>query len=59
MSEPYLCLSDLLDQDPTAFEYFQTLPPEARRALQQSDAATFEELQTAARQWKQNHPARN
>lgn len=52
MSEPYLCLSDLLDQEPTAFEYFQTLPPEARRALQQSDAATFEELQAAAAAWK-------
>ena len=30
----YLCLSDMLDQDLSAYEYFQTLPSDVREALQ-------------------------
>ena len=29
----YLCLTDLLDQDLSAYEYFQTLPPAMQTAL--------------------------
>lgn len=44
--EHNLCLSDLLDQDLTAYEYFQTLSPKMQRLLRQEDgAATFDELQ--------------
>ena len=31
--EHYLCLTDLLDQDLSAYEYFQTLPPAVQTAL--------------------------
>lgn len=46
----YLCLSDLLDQDLSAYEYFQTLPPDVREALKREDGVTnFDELQARAR----------
>ena len=45
MNTVYLCLSDLLDQDVTAFEYFQTLPSEMQHALYSCEIATFDELQ--------------
>lgn len=45
----YLCLTDLLDQDLSAYEYFQTLPPAAQTALRREDSVTsFEELQSRA-----------
>ena len=46
----YLCLSDMLDQDLSAYEYFQTLPPDVREALKREDGVTnFDELQARAR----------
>ena len=45
----YLCLTDLLDQDLSAYEYFQTLSPEVQTALKRDGSvATFEELQSQA-----------
>lgn len=45
----YLCLSELLDQDPSAYEYFQTLPPEVRDLLERDDGVTsFSRLQSQA-----------
>ena len=45
----YLCLTDLLDQDLSAYEYFQGLPPEVRQALKREDnITTFDELQARA-----------
>lgn len=45
----YLCLTDLLDQDLSAYEYFQTLSPELKEKLQRrDDITTFEELQSRA-----------
>ena len=42
----YLCLTDLLDQDLSAYEYFQTLPPELQTKLRREDQIrSFEELQ--------------
>ena len=47
--ETYLCLTDLLDQDLTAYEYFQTLPPAVQTALRRDGgAASFAELQARA-----------
>ena len=45
--EPYLCLTDLLDQELSAYEYFQTLPPAVQTALRREDGTTgtLEELQ--------------
>ena len=31
----YLCLTELLDQDPSAYEFFLTLSPEARALLEE------------------------
>jgi len=46
----YLCLTDLLDQNLSAYEFFQTLPPEVQAKLHERDAASsFEELQAQAR----------
>lgn len=56
MSEEYLCLTDLLDQDVSAYEYYQTLPPQARHALEQAEIRTFAQLQAAAATWREQHP---
>lgn len=44
----YLCLTDLLDQDLSAYEYFQTLPPAVQTALRREDGdlGTLEALQS-------------
>ena len=53
----YLCLSDLLDQDLSAYEYFQTLPPDVREALKREDGVTnFDELQARAKNLSQAGP---
>lgn len=46
----YLCLTDLLDQDLSAYEYFQTLPPELQTTLRREDGCigTLDELQAQA-----------
>ena len=50
----YLCLSDLLDQNLSAYEYFQTLSPEVQSRLQQDDGVTtFEDLQARAAHYQQ------
>ena len=43
----YLCLTDLLDQDLSAYEYFQTLSPSMQSQLRREDSAigSLEELQ--------------
>ena len=52
MNDMHLCLTDLLDQDLTAFEYFQTLPPDVQQALYQMEIKTFAELQQCANEQK-------
>ena len=43
----YLCLTDLLDQDLSAYEYFHTLPPEMQTKLRrEGDMTSFAELQS-------------
>ena len=48
----YLCLTELLDQDLSSYEYFQTLAPEIQTALRREDGSvgTLEELQARAEQ---------
>ena len=47
MNPCYLCLTDLLDQNPSAYEYFQTLPPSMQDRLRREDdgVTSFERLQ--------------
>jgi len=42
-----LCLTELLDQDLTAYEYYQTLPTQVRERLG-DDITSFESLQAQA-----------
>lgn len=52
MEHIHLCLSDLLDQDLTAYEYFQTLSPAVQTALYDQEISSFEELQRIAAELK-------
>ena len=50
----YLSLEDMLDQDPSAYEFFQTLPPEARSLLESDGTVTsFARLQSKTAQMRQ------
>lgn len=45
----YLCLTELLDQDLSAYEYFHALPPDVQdRLKREDDISSFEELQSKA-----------
>ena len=47
----YLCLTELLDQDLSAYEYFCALPPDVQEKLRrEDDVASFDELQTRVEQ---------
>lgn len=49
--EEYLCLTELLDQDLSAYEFFQTLAPMLQDQLrQEGDIRSFAELQVRAAQ---------
>ena len=49
MSEAvHLCLSDLIDQDLTSYEFFHSLPAAVRQRVEESDVRTFAELQACA-----------
>ena len=49
----YLSLEDLLDQDLSAYEFFQTLSPEARAYLEgDGDVTSFALLQSKAAQMR-------
>lgn len=58
MNHVHLCLTDLLDQDLTAYEYFQGLAPDVKKALSEKEIFTFDELQSAANDFKHIHPDR-
>ena len=51
--EEYLSLEDLLDQDLSAYEFFQTLSPEAQALLEAEDTVTsFARLQSKTAQMR-------
>ena len=45
----YLCLTDLLDQDLSSYEYFQTLAPEVQTALRRQDDGAQPQISESAR----------
>lgn len=47
-----LCLTELLDQDTSAYEFFQTLAPDIQTALRREDGGigSLDQLQTRAAQ---------
>lgn len=48
-----MCLSDMLDQDLTSYEYFHSLPEDIQRKVEDSDVRSFDELQSFVEQLKQ------
>ena len=58
--DAYLCLTELLDQNLSAYEYFQTLPPEIQTVLRRRDSvSSFEELQAQAQHLRTAHGTMN
>ena len=52
MQEPFLCLSDLLDQDLSSYEYFHSLPLEVQKNIEESDVNSFADMQQIAEKIK-------
>lgn len=52
----HLCLSDLLDQDVSSNEFFNTLSPNLQKILLEKDIRSFEELQKCAKLYRANDP---
>lgn len=44
----HLCLSDLLQEELSAWEYFNTLPHSVKQELERKDVRSFEEMQELA-----------
>jgi hypothetical protein len=44
----YIGVDELLDQDMTSYEFFQTLPDETRREILREDVRSFREMQLLA-----------
>lgn len=51
-TDEHLCLSDLLEQDLTSYEYFHSLPEELQKKLEQRDVSSFAEMQEYVRSKK-------
>lgn len=47
-SDRYLCLTDLLDQDLSSYEWFYAQPKAVQQKLREADPSSFEEMQAAA-----------
>ena len=43
--ENHICLTDLLDQDISSYEYFCSLSEEMKTKVEQEDPTSFEEMQ--------------
>ena len=52
MQEPFLCLSDLLDQDLSSYEYFHSLPLEIQKKIEESVVNSFADMQQMAEKIK-------
>lgn len=44
MDAIHLCLSDLIDQDLSAYEYYQSLPRSTQNLLDDREISSFEEM---------------
>lgn len=53
MSKLYLDLTDLLDQDVSSYEYFQSLSGKQRKILMGMDVRSFDELQEAVKRLRE------
>lgn len=54
ITENHICLTDLLDQDLSSYEYFYSLSEETRRKIEKEDPTSFEEMQKIAAEIESN-----
>lgn len=52
MQKSFLCLSDLLDQDLSSYEYFHSLPLEIQKKIEESDVNSFADMQQIVKKIK-------
>ncbi|HIZ55977.1 MAG TPA: hypothetical protein H9671_07220 [Firmicutes bacterium] len=52
--EEYLCLTDLLDNDLTSYEYFYALTEELQEEIRRQDLRSFQEMQAFAESRQQS-----
>ena len=52
METVHLCLSDMLDQDLTSYEFFHSLPENIQQKVEASDVRSFDEMQALVAQLK-------
>ena len=48
----HICLSELLDQDLSSYEFFYSLSDEVRQRIAEEDPTSFEEMQRIAAEEK-------
>ncbi len=46
--DQHLCLSDLLEEDLSSYEFFHGLPMEIQKKIEKADVGTFQEMQEIA-----------
>ena len=46
--DQHLCLSDLLEEDLSSYEFFHGLPMEIQKKIEKADVGTFQEMQKIA-----------
>jgi hypothetical protein len=46
--DQHLCLSDLLEEDLSSYEFFHGLPIEIQKQIEKADVGTFQEMQEIA-----------
>lgn len=51
----YLCLSDLLDQDLSSYEYFHSLSDDLQKEIEKRDFCSFADMQHYVAEAKRNH----
>ncbi len=55
-TDQHLCLSDLLEEDLSSYEFFHSLPRDIQEKIKQADVSTFAEMQQTVAKIKQKNP---
>lgn len=55
-TDQHLCLSDLLEEDLSSYEFFHSLPHDIQEKIKQADVSTFAEMQQTVAKIKQKNP---
>lgn len=54
-TDQHLCLSDLLEEDLSSYEFFHSLPRDIQEKIKQADVSTFAEMQQTVAKIKQKN----